>query len=62
MLGENLQLKVADFGFATFEKINKLRSYRGTKTYMPPEIKEHKTYDGLKADMFSVGVILFILV
>lgn len=29
---------------------------------MPPEIKEFKTYDGLKADMFSVGVILFIMV
>ena len=29
---------------------------------MPPEIKELKTYDGQKADMFSVGVILFIIV
>ena len=55
-------MKIADFGFATYKKIDKLRSYRGTKTYMPPEIKEYKTYDGLKADMFSVGVILFIIV
>ena len=29
---------------------------------MAPEIKEQKTYDGQKVDMFSAGVILFILV
>jgi len=62
LVDEHLNLKVADFGFATFRKINRLRSFRGTKTYMAPEIKEHKIYDGMKADMFSVGVILFIIV
>lgn len=31
-------------------------------TYMAPEIKEGKIYDGAKVDIFSVGVILFILV
>lgn len=29
---------------------------------MAPEIKEHKEYDGYKADVFSVGVILFIMI
>jgi len=62
LVNDNLDLKVADFGFATFRKVDRLRSYRGTKTYMAPEIKEHKIYDGMKADMFSVGVILFIIV
>jgi len=37
-------------------------SYRGTRTYMAPEIKEGKTYDGKQIDMFSVGVILFIII
>ena len=46
LVDENLNLKVADFGFATYKKINKLNSYRGTMTYMAPEIKEGKTYDG----------------
>jgi len=59
---ENLNLKVADFGFATYKKVNRLKSFRGTKTYMAPEIKEHKIYDGMKADIFSIGVILFIVV
>ena len=62
LVDENLNLKVADFGFATYKKISKLQSYRGTKTYMAPEIKEGKVYDGRKADMFSAGVILFIMV
>jgi serine/threonine protein kinase len=62
MLDENLNLKVADFGFATYRKIGALNTYRGTKTYMAPEIKEFKVYDGRKADMFSAGVILFIIV
>ena len=29
---------------------------------MAPEIKEGKTYDGKQIDMFSCGVILFIIV
>ena len=31
-------------------------------TYMAPEIKEGKKYDGSKIDIFSTGVILFIIV
>merc|ERR1719375_131117 len=62
LVDDNLNLKVADFGFATYKKINKLKSYRGTMTYMAPEIKEGKQYDGRQIDVFSTGVILFIIV
>lgn len=31
-------------------------------TYMAPEIKEGKLYKGTQVDMFSFGVILFIIV
>merc|ERR1711998_124017 len=57
-----MNMKVADFGFATFRNISKLKSYYGTKTYMAPEIKEGKKYDGRQTDIFSMGVILFIIV
>ena len=40
LVDDNMNLKVADFGFATFRKIHSLKSYRGTMTYMAPEIKE----------------------
>lgn len=62
LVDEFMNLKVADFGFATFRKVHTLKSYRGTMTYMAPEIKEGKIYDGMKIDMFSTGVILFIIV
>jgi serine/threonine protein kinase len=54
-------IKIADFGYASRKNITSLRSYRGTHTYMAPEIKEGKVYDGSKADLFSFGVILFII-
>lgn len=62
LVDDNLNLKVADFGFACYKNIDALRSYRGTMTYMAPEIKEGKTYVGKQVDMFSIGVILFIIV
>jgi serine/threonine protein kinase len=62
LVDDNMNLKVADFGFATFRKIHNLSSYRGTMTYMAPEIKEGKKYDGIQIDMFSTAVILFIIV
>jgi len=59
----SMTLKVADFGYAAHGNTDSLKSYRGTFTYMAPEIKEGgKLYDGKKADLFSAGVVLFILV
>lgn len=62
LVDDKMNLKVADFGFATFRKVHTLKSYKGTKTYMAPEIKEQKTYDGMQIDIFSTAVILFIIV
>ena len=62
LVDRELNLKVADFGYASFNKSDLLSSYRGTFTYMAPEIKEGKPYNGLKIDLFSSGVILFILI
>ena len=62
MIDENLNLKIGDFGFACYKNVDALKSYRGTMTYMAPEIKEGKTYVGSKVDIFSMSVILFIIV
>jgi serine/threonine protein kinase len=62
LVDDNLNLKLADFGFACYKNIDALSSYRGTMTYMAPEIKEGKQYKGTNVDMFSIGVILFIIV
>ena len=62
LLDPYLNMKIADFGFATYKSIDQLKSYRGTLTYMAPEVKEGKTYNGAQIDMFSFAVILFIIV
>ena len=62
LVDEQLNLKIADFGFASYKSIDTLQSYRGTMTYMAPEIKEGKPYNGCQVDIFSLGVILFIIV
>jgi len=62
LIDDQLNLKIADFGFACYKSIDTLKSYRGTMTYMAPEIKEGKQYKGTEVDVFSIGVILFIIV
>ena len=62
MITSNLKLKLSDFGLAKKDKSEKLNSYIGTQPYMAPEIIERKTYNGKKADIFALGVILYIIV
>lgn len=54
-------VKIADFGFAKkVHKPNSLKTQCGTPGYVAPEILEGTPYDE-RADMWSVGVILYIL-
>lgn len=62
LLDEKMNIKLADYGFATYRKIESLKTYRGTMSYMAPEIKKGELYDGRQTDIFSAGVVLFIIV
>lgn len=54
-------IKIADFGFAKRVKTpNSLTTQCGTPGYVAPEILEGTPYD-TKADMWSLGVIVYIL-
>ena len=44
LVDRDMTLKIADFGYATFKKADFMTSYRGTFTYMAPEIKEGRPY------------------
>ena len=35
---EHMNIKLLDFGFAAYRNISHLKSYRGTRSYMAPEI------------------------
>ncbi|KAB2621836.1 CBL-interacting serine/threonine-protein kinase 14-like [Pyrus ussuriensis x Pyrus communis] len=65
LLDENWNLKVSDFGLsAVTEQVRPdglLYTLCGTPAYVAPEILEKKGYDGAKIDIWSCGIVLFVL-
>lgn len=65
LFDEHFNLKIADFGFAGPTKgrdgSGLLNTQLGTDFYAAPEIFLDEPYSGVSADLFSCGVILFIL-
>jgi serine/threonine protein kinase len=60
LINDEFNLKITDFGFASFSKDN-LREIKGTAVYMAPEIMLLKDYKGEEVDIFSMGVVTFAL-
>ena len=60
MLDDEFNIKIADFGFSSKAASN--QSFKGTKSYMAPEILIGAKYFGSMVDIFAVGIILFIMV
>jgi len=65
LVDEHGNLKVSDFGLSALKECQKqdglLHTTCGTPAYVAPEIINKKGYDGEKADIWSCGVILFVL-
>ena len=60
MLDDEFNLKIADFGFSSKAASN--QSFKGTRSYMAPEILIGAKYFGPMVDIFASGIILFIMV
>lgn len=60
MFDWDYNLKLADFGFSSSQPLNQSR--KGTVSYMAPEVYEGLVYNGHWADLFSAGVILFLMI
>ena len=62
LLDSNFSPKIADFGFCqTCNSSKLLRSPCGSLYYACPEIIQNIPYNGYKADIWSLGVLLYIL-
>ncbi|XP_072984863.1 CBL-interacting protein kinase 5-like [Typha latifolia] len=65
LLDENGNLKVSDFGLSALRESQRqdglLHTTCGTPAYVAPEVINKKGYDGAKSDIWSCGVILFVL-
>jgi len=58
--GKKPLLKICDFGYSKHEMNSSAKSGVGTPIFMAPEIVfSGKTYDAKRADLWSVGVILY---
>lgn len=63
LLDENMNIKLADFGFSNhFVPGEMLSTWCGSPPYAAPELFEGRQYDGPKADIWSLGVVLYVLV
>ncbi|XP_074565551.1 CBL-interacting serine/threonine-protein kinase 12-like [Curcuma longa] len=65
LLDDRGDLKVSDFGLSAvsdqMRQDGLFHTFCGTPAYVAPEVLARKGYDGAKADIWSCGVILFVL-
>lgn len=66
LVDDKFNPKICDFGFGADlngeDGTGKLKDFLGTQNYAAPEIFLHRPYDGIKVDIFSLGVVLLNLV
>ncbi|MBN3296770.1 SIK1 kinase, partial [Amia calva] len=63
LLDANMNIKLADFGFGNFYNAREpLSTWCGSPPYAAPEVFEGKEYEGPQLDIWSLGVVLYVLV
>ncbi|XP_053473959.1 serine/threonine-protein kinase SIK2a isoform X1 [Ictalurus furcatus] len=63
LLDANMNIKIADFGFGNFFQPGQpLATWCGSPPYAAPEVFEGQKYEGPQLDIWSMGVVLYVLV
>ncbi|XP_045479260.1 serine/threonine-protein kinase SIK2-like isoform X2 [Harmonia axyridis] len=63
LLDSNNNIKIADFGFSNYySTTGQLSTWCGSPPYAAPEVFEGKKYIGPEIDIWSLGVVLYVLV
>jgi len=62
LIDGNLTFKLIDLGLSAAGDLNKVTGAVGSPSYVAPEVLTDYQYDGRKVDLFSMGVLLFIMV
>ncbi|KAJ8267068.1 hypothetical protein GJAV_G00137970 [Gymnothorax javanicus] len=63
LLDGHMNIKIADFGFGNFFKPGeRLATWCGSPPYAAPEVFEGQHYEGPHLDIWSMGVVLYVLV
>ncbi|KAI9342034.1 kinase-like domain-containing protein [Obelidium mucronatum] len=63
LLDANMNIKIADFGFSNqFNPGECLNTWCGSPPYAAPELFQGKEYLGPEVDIWSLGVVLYVLV
>lgn len=56
------ELKLIDFGFSRiFEEGKMMKTACGSPNYSAPEILAKQSYDPIKADIWSAGIVLYLM-
>lgn len=60
LVDNNNNIKIIDWGLGALVEVSPLQTFVGSLEYCAPEVLLRKPYDGIKADCWSLGALLYV--